>query len=420
MNCEQLNRCLFVLLRGISKEEAFAVGAEIAASITEMNPYPVKLKFEKVIFVVYYPCILQTKKRYVGYSYQSVDQMAPTFDAKGIETVRRDTCPAVSKILEKSLRILFETNDINNVRNYVCEQFQKILSGSVPLMDFIFAKEYRGKAYYRQNASVPSLHIAKRRMIRDHRAEPRIRERVRYLIVCGEPKCTLISCVKEPEEFLLNPGLRLNVIYYIVRQISPALNRCFNMLGHDALRWFERMPKRIHYSRLEQRDRLFYGRISVTGHAVDFDMNQHRFLSSCRNTSHSTTRRSPAELLLGHKLRCMLDLLKPSLEAAVEVRLFKQASYNDRKATHQEFQPDEKVLVTQPNGKQHEKHADHLRFCEADEPKEEEEVHEETPLTARSQRPADQHPKRSTKPPAHPFFRNRPRALSGLCLHKEK
>ncbi|KRY60552.1 DNA polymerase zeta catalytic subunit, partial [Trichinella britovi] len=53
---------LFVLLRGISKEKAFAVGAEIAASITEMNPYPVKLKFEKV----YYPCILQTKKRYVG------------------------------------------------------------------------------------------------------------------------------------------------------------------------------------------------------------------------------------------------------------------------------------------------------------------------------------------------------------------
>ncbi|KRZ00268.1 DNA polymerase zeta catalytic subunit [Trichinella zimbabwensis] len=65
MNCEQLNRwhSLFVLLRGISKEEAFAVGAEIAASITEMNPYPVKLKFEKVIFVVYYPCILQAKKR---------------------------------------------------------------------------------------------------------------------------------------------------------------------------------------------------------------------------------------------------------------------------------------------------------------------------------------------------------------------
>lgn len=45
-------------------------------------------------------------QRYVGYKYESVDQKEPTFEAKGIETVRRDTCPAVSKILEKSLRYL--------------------------------------------------------------------------------------------------------------------------------------------------------------------------------------------------------------------------------------------------------------------------------------------------------------------------
>ncbi|KRY30907.1 DNA polymerase zeta catalytic subunit [Trichinella spiralis] len=70
------------------KPKTFAVGAEIAASITEMNPYP-----------IYYPCILQIKKtlRRLFVS-QSVDQMALTFDAKGIETVRRDTCPAVSKV----------------------------------------------------------------------------------------------------------------------------------------------------------------------------------------------------------------------------------------------------------------------------------------------------------------------------------
>ena len=37
------------------------------------------------------------------------------FDAKGIETVRRDGCPAVAKILEKSLRILFDTRDISEV-----------------------------------------------------------------------------------------------------------------------------------------------------------------------------------------------------------------------------------------------------------------------------------------------------------------
>lgn len=85
---------LFVLLKGKSREEAFAIGKEIADAVTNDNPKPVKLKLEKV----YQPCILQTKKRYVGYMYESTSQDKPTFDAKGIETVRRDGCPAVSKV----------------------------------------------------------------------------------------------------------------------------------------------------------------------------------------------------------------------------------------------------------------------------------------------------------------------------------
>jgi DNA polymerase zeta len=47
---------------------------------------------------VYLPCVLQTKKRYAGFMYESPDQKEPVYDAKGIETVRRDTCAAVSKV----------------------------------------------------------------------------------------------------------------------------------------------------------------------------------------------------------------------------------------------------------------------------------------------------------------------------------
>ena len=49
-------------------------------------------------FQVYLPCVLQTKKRYVGYMYETLDQKEPVFDAKGIETVRRDSIPAVAKV----------------------------------------------------------------------------------------------------------------------------------------------------------------------------------------------------------------------------------------------------------------------------------------------------------------------------------
>ena len=43
-------------------------------------------------------------------------QVVPGFDAKGIETVRRDTCPAVAKTMERSLRLLFATRDLSEVR----------------------------------------------------------------------------------------------------------------------------------------------------------------------------------------------------------------------------------------------------------------------------------------------------------------
>lgn len=103
---------MFVLLKGRNVEDSFRIGHEIASEITAMNPNPVVLKMEKV----YHPCFLLTKKRYVGYSYEKPKQSKPVFDAKGIETVRRDTCGAVAKTMEQSLRLFFEHQDISEVQ----------------------------------------------------------------------------------------------------------------------------------------------------------------------------------------------------------------------------------------------------------------------------------------------------------------
>jgi len=93
---------LFIELAGRSKDEAFDIGHEIAERVTAMNPKPIKLKFEKV----YLPSVLLMKKRYVGMKYEHRDQMEPDFDAKGIETVRRDYFPAIQKIQETALKYL--------------------------------------------------------------------------------------------------------------------------------------------------------------------------------------------------------------------------------------------------------------------------------------------------------------------------
>ncbi|KAM9338879.1 DNA polymerase zeta catalytic subunit [Symphorus nematophorus] len=230
---------MFVLLKGATKEQAFKIGNEIAEAVTATNPKPVKLKFEKV----YLPCVLQTKKRYVGYMYESLDQKEPVFDAKGIETVRRDGCPAVSKILERSIKLLFETRDISQVKQFVQRQCGKVLEGRASMQDLTFAKEYRGSGSYRPGACVPALELTRRMMAYDRRLEPRVGERVPYVVVYGMPGVPLIQLVRRPMEVLQDPGLRLNATYYITKQILPPLARIFQLIGVDVFSWYQELPR---------------------------------------------------------------------------------------------------------------------------------------------------------------------------------
>ncbi|XP_076642989.1 DNA polymerase zeta catalytic subunit [Halictus rubicundus] len=231
---------LFILLPGKSKDDAFAIGAEMADTITAANPAPVKLKFEKVL----QPSILQTKKRYCGYMYESPDQKEPEFLAKGIETIRRDGCPAATKILEKTLKILFDTKDLSLVKLYVTRQFDKILRRKISIQDLTFAKEFRGLHGYKANASVPALELTRRLMRKDPRAVPRTGERVRYVIVAGAPNQPLIQCVRTPMEVISDEGLNPNSIYYITKVIVPPLNRCLNLIGIDVNAWYREMSHR--------------------------------------------------------------------------------------------------------------------------------------------------------------------------------
>lgn len=231
---------MFVLCPGRTREEAFVIGQQIADRVTASNPSPVKLKLEKV----YQPCILQTKKRYVGFMYESPDQEKPEFDAKGIETVRRDGCPAASKILEKSLKLLFESKNMSIVKGYVKQQMMKVLSGRLNPAELAFAKEYRGVSGYQPNAPVPALKIAKQMVQRDRRAEPRTSERVPYVVVCGPPGLPLIALTRSLSEFLSDPAYVLNADYYISKAILPPLDRCFCLLGADVFSWYSGLPKK--------------------------------------------------------------------------------------------------------------------------------------------------------------------------------
>ncbi|PNT74600.1 hypothetical protein BRADI_1g18510v3 [Brachypodium distachyon] len=263
---------MFVLLKGRSREEAFRIGKEIASLITAINPDPVTLKFEKV----YHPCFLLTKKRYVGYSYESPEQNEPIFDAKGIETVRRDTCPAVAKILERSLRIMFEEQDLVKVKSYLERQWTRILSGKVLIQDFIFAKEVRLGTYSSRASTLPPAAIvATKAMLSDPRAEPRYGERVPYVVIHGEPGARLVDMVIDPYGLLeVGSPYRLNDLYYITKQIIPALQRVFGLLGADLNKWFTEMPRPIRPTLAKRQSASGHSAFSRDGSFIRLGLNK--------------------------------------------------------------------------------------------------------------------------------------------------
>ena len=75
------------------------------------------------------------KKRYVGFKYESIDDVEPVFDAKGIETVRRDGVLAQRKMVENCLK---------QVTN--CQHQHSVLIRPYGVLEFYFAPKISAKS----------------------------------------------------------------------------------------------------------------------------------------------------------------------------------------------------------------------------------------------------------------------------------
>jgi DNA polymerase zeta len=67
---------------------------------------------------------------------------------------------------------------------------------------------------------------------------------VRFIVVHGQPGARLVDCVVHPQAILAAGGrLQLNGQYYITKQLIPALDRLFSLLGVDVSAWYTNMTK---------------------------------------------------------------------------------------------------------------------------------------------------------------------------------
>ncbi|KAJ3235350.1 DNA polymerase zeta [Chytriomyces hyalinus] len=226
---------MFVEFPGKSRESAFRIGQEMAHEISMLNPVPMKLKFEKI----YHPCILLAKKRYVGFMYETLQDTIPQFDAKGIETVRRDGFPAMAKMVEDSLKLLFRTQDMSQLKAYLYRQWDRIMSNRISTIDLIIATEFKLKEY--RNLP-PGVAMCVQNMAYDKRTEPQGGERIPY-VVCEARNTRYSGRSYSPLDLTIDRTLKPDGAVYVRKSIQ-ALSRIFNLIGVDVEAWFNAMPKK--------------------------------------------------------------------------------------------------------------------------------------------------------------------------------
>jgi DNA polymerase delta subunit 1 len=161
----------------IDVETAIKYGREAAACITGKFINPINLEFEKV----YCPYLLIGKKHYAGLYWTKADNF-DKIDAKGIETVRRDKCEFVKKIIEKVLNFLLIDKNIDGAVSFVKDMVVQLLRQRIPFNDLIYTKRWSKLNYHGKQGHVE---LAARMRRRDPNTAPILGERIAYVILAG-------------------------------------------------------------------------------------------------------------------------------------------------------------------------------------------------------------------------------------------
>ncbi|ORY50267.1 DNA polymerase delta catalytic subunit [Rhizoclosmatium globosum] len=206
--------------------EAMRLGREAAAYVTQHFVKPINLDFEKV----YWPYLLINKKRYAGL-YWTNPVKHDKLDAKGIETVRRDSCQLVGNVIETCLHKILIDRDTAGAEAYVKNVIADLLQNKIDLSYLVISKglgktEYTGKQAH--------VELAERMRKRDAGSAPNVGDRVSYVIIKGTKDAAAYEKAEDPL-YVLDNNIPIDTKYYLENQLANPLMRIFEpILGEKS------------------------------------------------------------------------------------------------------------------------------------------------------------------------------------------
>jgi DNA polymerase delta subunit 1 len=177
--------------------------------VQEILRDPNELELEKV----YCPYFLYSKKRYAArkWTLESDGTLESSVDVKGLQLVRRDTCPFVRSICKKVLDSILESPDPRPVITMVRCARDLLLSGEVPMEELTLTRSLADE-YKSQNLA----HVKVRDKIRERTpgSEPKSGDRIPFVLLVTDKKQKAAYEKAEDPEWVREHGLVLDYQHY--------------------------------------------------------------------------------------------------------------------------------------------------------------------------------------------------------------
>ena len=197
---------------------------------------PNDLELEKV----YCPYFLYSKKRYAAKMYEKKGDKVvfKKIDVKGLQVVRRDTCPYVRNVLQKLLDKVLNSEDPRPAIEYARDSARTLLKGKVDSNELIMSKQL--SAEYK--TKMPHVEVRNKIRARAPGSEPQNGDRVAFLVAKGQG---LLYNKAEDPTWMEENDIPIDYLYYFEHQLQkPVCDLLEPLVGSRA---FETIFKSIEY-----------------------------------------------------------------------------------------------------------------------------------------------------------------------------
>ncbi|KAH9578368.1 C4-type zinc-finger of DNA polymerase delta [Trypanosoma melophagium] len=205
---------------------AMDFGKEAAEKVSNHFLKPIKLEFEKV----YFPYLLMNKKRYAGLLWTNTEKY-DKLDAKGIETVRRDSCPLVASIVSGVLNRILIQRSVESAVEFVKGTIRDLLLNRLDISNLVITKSFT-KAEDEYAGGQAHIALVERMRKRDPASAPNIGDRVAYVIIRAAKGAKAYERSEDPI-YVLDNNIPIDTQYYLEHQLAPPILRVFEGVLDD-------------------------------------------------------------------------------------------------------------------------------------------------------------------------------------------